>query len=77
MYKALAKHEDEHRVIHSETLATIEKALQGKTDYPASQLQTDYAQWMQDGQDNQDKVDTSTGNGAKKGVELTITDECA
>jgi predicted secreted Zn-dependent protease len=77
MHKALQKHEDDHRVIHSDTLATIEKELQGKTDYSATQLQTDYAQWVQDGQDNQDKFDTSTRNGANKGVELTITDECA
>ena len=77
MYKALEKHEDEHRQIHQALLETIEKALQGKTDYPASELHTDFAQWMQDGQDNQDKFDTATGNGSKKGVELTITDECA
>ena len=77
MYKALEKHEDGHRLIHLETLATIETALQCKTDYPASDLKTDFAQWMQDGQDNQDKFDKSTRNGANKGVELTITDECA
>jgi predicted secreted Zn-dependent protease len=77
MYKALEKHEDGHRLIHLETLATIETALQGKTDYTSTQLDTDFGQMMTSGQTNQDKFDTSTGHGEKKGVTLTITDECA
>jgi len=76
MYKALEKHEDGHRLIHLETLAKIQDILGKQTDLSADQLKTDYAQMIQDGQDNQDKFDTATGNGSKKGVELTITDEC-
>ena len=76
MWKKLEEHEEGHRLIHLETLAKIQSSLDGKTDLPGAQLETDFAQMMQDGQDNQDKFDTSTGNGSKKGVELTIAEEC-
>jgi predicted secreted Zn-dependent protease len=76
MWKKLEEHEDGHRVIHLETLTTMQNTLGGQTNLPADQLKTDFAQMENDGQDNQDKFDTATDHGAKKGVELTITDEC-
>lgn len=76
MYKALEKHEDGHRLIHLETLATMADSLAEKTDYPSDQLKIDFDTMSQDGQNNQDKFDAATGNGSKKGVELDITEEC-
>jgi predicted secreted Zn-dependent protease len=76
MWKKLEEHEEGHRSIHLETLATIQDALKEKTDLEVDQFKTDFAQMIQEGQDNQDKFDASTGHGSKKGVELDIAEEC-
>ena len=76
MWKKLDEHEDGHRLIHLEALAKISHTLGNETDLSVDQFKSDFAQMMQDGQDNQDKFDTKTGHGSKKGVELNITKEC-
>jgi len=48
------------------TLVTLQQALEGQTDLYGTQLEIDFDRMMQDGQDNQDKFDTATGNGSKK-----------
>jgi predicted secreted Zn-dependent protease len=76
MWKKLEEHEEGHRQIHLESLATIQRNLQGQTDLTVDQFEADFAQWMQAGQDDQAKFDTSTANGKNKGVELNIMSEC-
>ena len=77
MWKKLEEHENGHMQIHLDTLATIESALKSKTDLTLSQFESDFADMVAEGQKNQDKFDTATGHGSKKGVTLNITDECA
>jgi predicted secreted Zn-dependent protease len=76
MWKKLEEHEDGHRLIHQATLAKIQATLAKQTDLTVDQLKSDFATWLDEGQDNHDKFDTSTGNGSKKGVELDISSEC-
>ncbi len=76
MYAKLQEHEDGHRQIHQDTLDSIEKFFGKATDYSEKQLKADYAKLTKAGQTNQDKFDTSTGHGSKKGVELVVSEEC-
>jgi predicted secreted Zn-dependent protease len=76
MWAKLEEHEDGHRQIHQDTLDTIEKFFNKASDYPEKQLKADFAKMSKAGQTNQDKFDTSTGHGSKKGVELVVTEEC-
>jgi hypothetical protein len=77
MWKKLEEHEDGHRLVHLETLTNIQDTLSKQTNLTADQFKADFAQMEVDGQGNQDKFDTATGHGSKKGVTLNITDECA
>ncbi len=76
MYEALVEHEDGHRQILEDTLDTIEKYLKKASDLPEKQFKADFAKMTKAGQANQDKFDTSTGHGSKKGVDLTVSEEC-
>ncbi|MFG0307244.1 MAG: DUF922 domain-containing protein [Phycisphaerales bacterium JB040] len=72
MYKALAKHEDGHRLIHLEALAKINAWLTGAEGLSVNEFKSTFEKMMKDGQKNQDKFDSSTDHGAKKGVHLHI-----
>jgi len=76
MWKKLEEHEDAHRQIHLQALTTIQGTLAKKTDLTVDQFESDIEGMVQEGQDNQDKFDVSTGYGSKKGVTLNVTKEC-
>jgi hypothetical protein len=76
MWKKLEEHEDGHRLVHLETLTNMQDTLAKQTNLTADQFKADFAQMEADGQSNQDKFDTATGHGSKKGVTLNITPEC-
>jgi predicted secreted Zn-dependent protease len=77
MWKKLEEHENGHLAIHLDALDKIQDALKQQTDLTASELDSQVARIMKQAQDNQNKYDSSTGNGSKKGVQLNITSECA
>ena len=76
MWKALEKHEDGHRLIHLETLAIISDWLDKAEDLTVADFKSTFEAKMKEGQKNQDKFDSATGHGEKKGVTLTIASEC-
>ena len=76
MWAKLDEHEDGHRQVHEDTLTDIQDFLKDQEDLSEKQLKSEIAKRLKDMQTNQDKFDTSTGNGSKKGVELNVAEEC-
>jgi predicted secreted Zn-dependent protease len=76
MWPKLEEHEEGHKQIFLDTLDKIEKHFGKATNLSGKQLEAEFKKLIKTGQSHQDKFDTSTGHGSKKGVELIITDEC-
>ncbi|MFT5423562.1 MAG: putative secreted Zn-dependent protease [Phycisphaerales bacterium] len=75
MYKALEKHENIHRLLHLETYAIITDWLVKAEELTESDFKAQFKKLMTQGQKNQDKFDSSSDHGSKKGVELNIKPE--
>jgi predicted secreted Zn-dependent protease len=76
MWKKLDEHEDGHKDVFLDALKTIEDTLKKKTDYPMGDLDTDFNKMIQDMKNKQKSFDSSTGNGSKKGITLTVSEAC-
>ena len=77
MWVALKKHEEGHRKIFERGVAKIVRnleALEAPTGTNIDRLAKETKRTIQDGHNAFDK---ETENGMARGVELTITDECA
>lgn len=76
MWRALRKHEDGHKSLFEQGVATIVRKLESLNQATGSDVDNLMSQSESDIQSEQDKYDTSTDHGRSRGVELTITDQC-
>jgi predicted secreted Zn-dependent protease len=76
MWRALHKHEDGHRSLFEEGVATIVRKLESLDQLTRGDLDNLMRQTESDIQSKQNKYDTSTDHGRSRGVELTITEQC-
>jgi predicted secreted Zn-dependent protease len=77
MWKKLEEHEDGHRQVHQKTLTDLEASLKKKTDLTEDQWNKEFDAAIKKMQEDQKKFDSDTDHGAKKGVELNVSEECA
>lgn len=76
MWRALYQHEDGHRSLFEEGVATIARKLEELEQATSGEIDNLMRQSGSDIQSAQDKFDNSTDHGRSRGVELTITDQC-
>ena len=77
MMTALAKHEENHRVILLEQSALFGEKITNETDLSLKKLAELFKTFPADVKAAQDKYDASSGHGEKEGVFLPAPDKCA
>jgi predicted secreted Zn-dependent protease len=77
MYKALDKHEEEHRTLYVDVVEKFAEGLRKKTDpLTVEQVKALIKALDKKLDDDSEKYDTKTGHGSKDGVNLDIAAEC-
>lgn len=76
MWRALREHEDGHRDLFEQGVATIVSKLESLDQATSGEVDNLMKSTRKDIQSEQDKYDTKTDHGRSRGVELTITDQC-
>ncbi len=77
MHKALAKHEENHRLILLEECAKFSMKVQAEEDLTFKKLKEFFDAFPGDVKKAQDLYDTKTGHGVKEGVFLPAPDKVA
>jgi predicted secreted Zn-dependent protease len=76
MWRALQTHEDSHRQIFTQGIASLVRELEDLASAPGSDVDARIQRARDDIQNKHDEFDRETDHGKSRGVELVIQEEC-